>query len=120
MSLPGSYIRGAGQAPASVLGVESSSYLGALHIKRQAEVRPASPVESELNRITDELARLEGLMHSLVGRLEPVTVCKAAGQASCGNPPYDGCQIGARINGAATQVRDIADKLDSLLSALQV
>lgn len=89
-------------------------------IKRQAEVRPASPVESELNRLTDEIARLEGLMHSLVGRLEPVTNCKAAGQASCGNPPYDGCQIGARINGAATHVRDIADKLDSLLSALQV
>ena len=118
MNQHGGYIRGGG-----ILGAQSDPTYReqAQQIKRQAEVRPASPVESELNRLTDELARLEGLMHSLAGRLEPVTTCAAyAGQQSCGNQPYDGCQIGARINGAATQVRDVADRLDAMISALQV
>lgn len=108
----------------SVLGgqPEATYREQAQQVKRQVvDQRPASPVECELNRLTDDLARLEGLMQSLAGRLEPVTTCAAyAGQQSCGNQPYDGCQIGARINGAATQVRDVADRLDAMISALQV
>lgn len=105
-----------GDIHGSALG---SLYRAGEQIKRHADARPASPVECELNRLADELARLEGVCHSLVSRLEPVTASGAAGQA-CGNAPYDGCQIGARINGSATRVRDAADQLDALLSALQV
>lgn len=116
MNQHGGYIRGGG-----ILGAPSDPTYReqAQQILRQADVRPASPVESELSRLDGEVARLEGLMHSLADRLKPVTIGSAAGQA-CSNAPYEGCQIGARINGAATNVRDIADKLDSLLSALQV